>query len=124
MSSTDARLIGEITTPLAWSKIRVRADAGVDPIKGRVQVMSPLSWVGLILFVCASFWAIVLPHRLVPYRKDLSEGQSPYSGASRLAQVNYMNPNNYTDEGQERLKRLYQVTGLQLLGLVVWFIWF
>ena len=60
--------------------------------------------------------ALVVFTRLQDHRTDIRPGQSPAEGASSVAQLNVLNPRNYTPAGR-RLLRWFVL--LQVLWLAV-----
>jgi len=73
-------------------------------------------WIGAALFVVCGIAAFIMRYWLVEYRTDLAPGQSPDAGSSIFPQLNYMNPANYTAEGIKRLRWLYALTVVAILG--------
>lgn len=63
-------------------------------------VVAVVTWLGLLL---AEFSAA---NRLRAYRKDIGEHQPPWRGASLIPQVNVSSRENYTAEGQQKLRWL------------------
>ena len=89
----------------------------MDTGPGRgAKVGEKVIWIGIALFVGFGIVGVIMPYKLVRYRTDIRPGQSPFSGASSIVQVNYMSPANYSEEGRPLLERLYFVTTMQFVG--------
>jgi len=77
-----------------------------------------LEWVFAIAFVIDGLVSLALFGHLSDYRVDIPKGANPFSGRSRIAYRNVLNPSNYRPEGR-RLWRWFVATQVlaQLLGL-------
>lgn len=78
--------------------------------------MDVIRGVGVALFLVGVFSYLLLFHSLTKYRLDIDESEPPSAGRSRIAEFNYMNPRNYTEEGQSRLNWLYAALVVQIIG--------
>lgn len=64
----------------------------------------------LILALLLTGLEYVAVYQLRPYRVDISEGASPFSGSSVFVQINAFHPKNYSESGKSKLGWLYAVT--------------
>jgi hypothetical protein len=85
-------------------------------------LMAALAAAAFVAFLTLTLYELVFTIHLREHRIDLEPGEDFASGASRFVALNVYRSANYSEFGQTRLRRLYQITGLRFAVLAVWMV--